>query len=95
MKHTDRDGVNAVESIFIRELKWIFREQTISDWGIDAHVEVTNRDEPIGRLLAVQIKSGKRQLWFRVVDMLQRRQRDSQKPDRLEDRHLVLQQSDR
>ncbi|GEC16477.1 DUF4365 domain-containing protein [Nitrobacter winogradskyi] len=59
MKQVDRDGVNAVEGIFIRELKWIFREQTIADWGIDAHVEVTNRDEPIGRLLALQIKSGK------------------------------------
>jgi hypothetical protein len=59
MRQTDRDGVNAVEGIFIRELNWIFREQTISDWGIDAHVEVTNRDEPIGRLLALQIKSGK------------------------------------
>jgi hypothetical protein len=54
MKQTDRDGVNAVEGIFIRELKWIFREQAISDWGIDAHVEVTNRDEPSGRLLALQ-----------------------------------------
>jgi hypothetical protein len=59
MKQTDREGVNAVEGIFLRELGWIFREQTISDWGIDAHVEVTNRSEPTGRLLALQIKSGK------------------------------------
>jgi hypothetical protein len=59
MKQTDREGVNAVEGIFLRQLGWIFREQTISDWGIDAHVEVTNRDEPTGRLLALQIKSGK------------------------------------
>lgn len=59
MKQTDREGVNAVEAIFIKELGWIFREQTISDWGIDAHVEVTKRSEPIGRLLALQIKSGK------------------------------------
>jgi predicted NUDIX family NTP pyrophosphohydrolase len=36
-----------------------------------------------------------RKLWFRVVDTLQRRQRDAQKPDRLGDRHLVLQQGDR
>jgi hypothetical protein len=36
-----------------------------------------------------------RQLRFRVVGMLQRRQRDAQKPDRLTNRHLVLQQSDR
>ena len=59
MKQTDREGVNAVEGIVLRELKWVFREQPISDWGIDAHVEVTNQDEPIGRLLALQIKSGK------------------------------------
>jgi Domain of unknown function (DUF4365) len=59
MKQTDREGVNAVESIFLRDLGWIFREQTISDWGIDAHVEVTTRSEPTGRLLALQIKSGK------------------------------------
>jgi hypothetical protein len=59
MKQTDREGVNAVEGIFLRELKWIFREQPISDWGIDAQVEVTNRDGPTGRLLALQIKSGK------------------------------------
>jgi hypothetical protein len=32
-----------------------------------------------------------RQLQFLVVDMLQRRQRDAQKPDRPGDRHLVLQ----
>jgi hypothetical protein len=59
MKLTDREGVNAVERIFVKELGWIFREQTIADWGIDAHVEVANEQEPTGRLLALQIKSGK------------------------------------
>ncbi len=59
MQQTDREGVNAVEGIFLRELGWVFREQTISDYGIDAHVEVTNRKEPIGRLIALQIKIGK------------------------------------
>jgi hypothetical protein len=59
MKQTDREGVNAVERVFVKELGWIFREQTIGDWGIDAHVEVANEKEPSGRLLALQIKSGK------------------------------------
>lgn len=26
MKQTDREGVNAVEGIVLRELKWVFRE---------------------------------------------------------------------
>ena len=59
MKQTDRLGVNAVERIFMKELGWIFREQTIADWGIDAQVEVANDSGPTGRLLALQIKSGK------------------------------------
>jgi hypothetical protein len=59
MKQTERLGVNAVERIFIKELGWIFREQTVADWGIDAQVEVANDSRPSGRLLALQIKSGK------------------------------------
>ncbi|MDX3971606.1 MAG: DUF4365 domain-containing protein [Bradyrhizobium sp.] len=59
MKQTERLGVNAVERIFIKELGWIFREQTIADWGIDAQAEVANDSRPTGRLLALQIKSGK------------------------------------
>lgn len=59
MLQTDRLGVNAVERIFLEELRWIFREQPISDWGIDAQVEVTGEKGPTGRLLALQIKSGK------------------------------------
>jgi hypothetical protein len=50
--------VNAVESIFVNEFGWLFREQHVSDWGIDAHVEVTNDGAPTGFLFAVQIKAG-------------------------------------
>ena len=32
MKLTDRDGVNAVEGIFLRQLKWIFRDER-SGWN--------------------------------------------------------------
>src|SRR4051812_1881844 len=54
---TDRAGVNAVEKFFIG-LGWYFREQTVSDFGIDAQVEVADEGKPTGKLLALQIKSG-------------------------------------
>lgn len=59
MVQTDKVGVNAVEAIFLKDFDWLFREQSISDWGVDAHVEVKANGRPIGRLLALQIKSGK------------------------------------
>lgn len=54
---TERIGVNAVEDIVLNELKWIFREQPISDMGIDAHIELVD-NEPTGKLIALQIKTG-------------------------------------
>lgn len=60
MRHnsTERISVNAIERIFIEDLCWIFREQSISDVGIDAMVEVVVENNPTGRFIAVQIKSG-------------------------------------
>lgn len=55
---TDRIGVNAVEMAFLK-FGWIFREQAIADMGVDAHVEVCDDGKPLGRLIALQIKSGK------------------------------------
>ena len=55
---TELIGVNTVESIFLREFGWIFRAQPISDYGIDAQVEVVENDRPIGKLIALQIKTG-------------------------------------
>lgn len=55
---TERVGVNTVESIIIKEIGWIFREQPIVDVGIDAFIEQTINDEPTGKFIAVQIKSG-------------------------------------
>lgn len=53
-----RRGINAVESIFLG-MNWKFREQPISDYGIDAHVEPCGPDgSPTGQLIALQIKSG-------------------------------------
>lgn len=53
-----RRGINAVESIFLG-MNWKFREQPISDYGIDAHVEPCGPGgSPTGQLIALQIKSG-------------------------------------
>lgn len=54
----ERVGVNAVEAIFLNDFKWIFREQQVSDFGIDAQVEVVESDQPTGRLIGLQIKAG-------------------------------------
>jgi hypothetical protein len=60
---TERKGVNAVESIFLNEFDWLFREQPVSDHGIDAQVEVIEFGKPTGKLIALQIKTG--QSYFR------------------------------
>jgi hypothetical protein len=54
---TERVGVNAVERIVINDLGWIFREQPILDFGIDAQAELVE-DGPTGKLIGLQIKSG-------------------------------------
>jgi len=60
----ERIGVYSIAKIFIEELRWIFREQPISDFGIDAYVEITRTGfkagcfTPTGKLIGVQIKSG-------------------------------------
>ena len=59
---TARAGLYAVGSIVSEELRWIFREQPVEDYGIDAHIEICEEGKPTGRLLAAQIKSGKS--WF-------------------------------
>jgi uncharacterized protein DUF4365 len=55
----DRVGVNAVEAVVLKEFGWLFRDQAVSDYGIDAHIEEVDRDNtPTGKLVALQIKSG-------------------------------------
>ncbi len=39
-------------------LGFAFREQSVSDYGIDAHAELIESDSATGRLLGVQVKSG-------------------------------------
>ena len=56
--NTAQKGVNAVEKIFL-SMKWIFRRQLESDFGIDAQVEVVNDEgDSTGQLVGIQIKSG-------------------------------------
>ncbi|MGX1612373.1 DUF4365 domain-containing protein [Micromonospora chalcea] len=55
---TNRRGVNLVESASL-QLDWFFRPQETSDQGIDAHVEKALGEVGTGRLLAIQIKSGR------------------------------------
>lgn len=58
MKNTEREGVSAVQSIVYSDLQWIFREQTVVDFGIDAQIEIANQESATGKVIAVQIKSG-------------------------------------
>ena len=61
----ERVGVYSVAKIFTENLGWIFREQPINDFGIDGFVEITRvslnlKDLiPTGKLIGVQVKSGK------------------------------------
>jgi Domain of unknown function (DUF4365) len=54
----DRQGINLSGLIFTRDLNWIFREQPVSDVGIDALVEIVSAGAATGDLLALQLKSG-------------------------------------
>ncbi len=57
--NTERLGVIKTDEIVTKNLGWIFREQSISDVGIDAIIEQVDNGYPTGKLIAVQIKSGK------------------------------------
>ncbi len=53
----------AANHAVVFKLKWIFREQAVEDYGIDAHLEVGADDESVtGRLIGAQAKSG--ESWF-------------------------------
>jgi hypothetical protein len=55
---TERTGVNRIEEIFLG-FGWIPRRILESDVGIDMEVEVVEAGMPNGKLIAVQIKTGK------------------------------------
>ena len=54
---TDRRGIHIAAAAF-EALGFAFREQTSSDFGIDAHLEPRDGPRGSGDLIAVQIKSG-------------------------------------
>ncbi|QPB81547.1 DUF4365 domain-containing protein [Pseudoalteromonas rubra] len=58
--NTDRIGVQITGGLF-EIAGYIFREQSVSDYGIDAQIEVVQDGEVTGKLIALQIKSGKSQ----------------------------------
>ena len=62
----DRIGVQAVGSQF-EKAGYIFREQPISDYGIDAQVEIVEAGNATGKLIALQIKTGLS--WFEESDL--------------------------
>jgi hypothetical protein len=54
----ERIGLHQSALIFLEQFGWIEREQPISDFGIDMHVEIVNEGIPTGQIFAIQIKSG-------------------------------------
>lgn len=55
----ERKAVRRVDAIVSDELNWLFREQPMLDYGIDAQAEVVTDDELVtGRFLGLQIKGG-------------------------------------
>lgn len=57
--HLGEIGVAAVNFIVRKEMGWIFRQQPISDRGIDGEIEIQTPDrDATGLLIALQIKTG-------------------------------------
>ncbi len=57
----ERIGVLGVGMVVERDLDWVYREQAVEDYGIDAHLEVVEDDETVsGQLIAVQVRSRER-----------------------------------
>lgn len=54
----ERIGIHQVALVFLKYFGWIEREQPISDFGIDMHVEIVDNGIPTGQIIALQIKSG-------------------------------------
>lgn len=55
--HTERIGISVVSKI-CEENKWFFREQPVSDIGIDAIIERYNDVTKESKLVALQVKTG-------------------------------------
>lgn len=60
MNNTDITGQLGVHKcgLIFGKMGFLFRPQTVEDYGIDAIIETVNNGYPSGKLIAVQIKSG-------------------------------------
>lgn len=54
---TERRGIGIAIDVF-ESLGFAFREQSESDYGIDAHAELIQSEQATGQLLGIQLKSG-------------------------------------
>lgn len=54
----ERIGIHRVALTFLEQYGWIEREQPISDFGIDMHLEMVDDGKPTGQIFALQVKSG-------------------------------------
>jgi hypothetical protein len=54
---TDQLGKAKLEEYFSLH-GWLFRDQPVHDFGIDAHVEIVEGQKATGKIIAIQIKSG-------------------------------------
>lgn len=59
---TDRLGVQIVGTL-LTQSGFVFREQSVADFGVDAHIEYLDGENASGKLIALQIKSGSS--WFK------------------------------
>lgn len=57
--NVERIGSIAVQDIVYNKLDWIFWELSTEDYGVDAEIEINIPEYPTGKLIALQIKSGK------------------------------------
>jgi hypothetical protein len=51
-------AVHHVQGVVLKELRWLFRDQRLPDYGVDAQVEIVDADERIDGLLGLQIRGG-------------------------------------
>lgn len=58
MNNNERIGVSQVQLIVNQEMHWIFRELSIQDFGVDAHIEIMGQSYATGKLIGMQIKCG-------------------------------------
>lgn len=65
---TERIGVNAVEETFLK-YGWIPRGILQTDVGIDMIVEVCENGNPMGKIIAIQIKTGESYFKERINDI--------------------------